>query len=58
MVSEGAKSGAIAGAMLGKRLLQKLPDHVYRLVVAVLLIARGIFMLMRGIQQLLADLRL
>lgn len=43
-----ATVGALAGTVVGKRLLNRIPEHIYRKLVAMLILALGIFMLIRG----------
>jgi uncharacterized protein len=42
-----ATGGAVAGTLIGERVLRRLPDPVYRKLVAALVLALGIFMLSR-----------
>jgi uncharacterized protein len=42
-----ATAGAIVGTVLGQRLLKRIPEPVYRRLVAGLVLALGVFMLFR-----------
>ena len=43
-----ATAGVVAGTLLGERMLRRVPEHLFRRVVATLLILLGTFMLLRG----------
>jgi uncharacterized protein len=42
-----ATAGAIAGTLIGQRLLRRIPEQIYRRLVAALVLALGVFMLIR-----------
>jgi uncharacterized membrane protein YfcA len=42
-----ATLGAIAGTLVGERLLRRIPEPIYRRLVAALVLVLGIFMLVR-----------
>ena len=42
-----ATAGAIGGTLVGQRLLARIPEPLFRRVVAVLLLALGVYMLAR-----------
>ncbi|HEV3342530.1 MAG TPA: sulfite exporter TauE/SafE family protein [Pirellulales bacterium] len=43
-----ATAGAIVGTLLGARLLKRIPETIYRRLVAALVLSLGIYMLLRG----------
>jgi uncharacterized membrane protein YfcA len=43
-----ATAGAVVGTLVGERILRRLPEAVYRRLVAGLVLALGIFMLVRA----------
>ena len=47
-----ATVGVIAGTLFGTRLLRRIPEHRFNVLVSVLVLALGIFMLVRGVQAL------
>ncbi|HUE76603.1 MAG TPA: sulfite exporter TauE/SafE family protein [Longimicrobiales bacterium] len=42
-------TGVVAGTLLGERLLSRIPERVFRTVVAILILALGVYMLTRGL---------
>ena len=42
-----ATAGAVAGTLAGERLLRRIPEPVYRSLVAALVLALGVFMILR-----------
>ena len=43
-----ASAGTIAGTLLNKHVLRRIPERVFRQIVAVLVLALGIYMVPRG----------
>jgi uncharacterized membrane protein YfcA len=44
-----ATAGAVAGTIAGRRILERIPQPVFRKLVAVLVLALGVYMLRRGL---------
>ena len=42
-------TGVVVGTLLGERVLGRVPERIFRAVVAVLIILLGVYMLMRGL---------